>query len=169
MHGHQTQMMTEYESIISQIVFEQSLRVRLKTAVLDNKRAVTTTTTDKAQTPEDSNGKSPGSTTPTVQRASTSSESGTETDSLDAQEEPDADSARAAEGDHTKEKSGHLVGKINNLITTDTQTIGYSYLATTLRKYTVTSQSSPRTCDDSFVMITSCCCYTSLVFHLVSV
>ncbi len=103
------------ESIFTQLVFEHSLRIRLKSDALDKKEDKKDDKKKKGK--KDTKGKSPSTATPASRETQTQSPAETETDTLVESEEA------APEGGHAKAKTGHLVGKINNLITTDASTI----------------------------------------------
>ncbi|TDL20550.1 P-loop containing nucleoside triphosphate hydrolase protein [Rickenella mellea] len=131
-----TFIIVETESLLTQLVFEHSLRIRMKNDVLDKKEeeeikkddskkasvsdvasataSTTTTAVEDDVSPED----------PTTDGAQTPIE-GAETPTQPA--DPTKDGSKLAEGDRPpekeKEKSVYLVGKINNLLTTDVNQI----------------------------------------------
>ncbi len=103
------------------------MRIRLKSDALDKKddKKDGKKKRDK-KGGKDTKGKSPSTATPASGDAQTQSSAETETDTLVDSEEA------TPEGGHAKAKTGHLVGKINNLVTTDAQTIQFSYQVITL-------------------------------------
>ena len=121
--------MNETESIFTQLVFEHALRIRLKTDALDEKSK------DGGKTAKENSGKGSGAATPSsVQEGSSSSVDDTARGS-DSSSETSVDlNEPAPEGGHAQAKAGHLVGKLNNLITSDLRTISNSFHAVTMRE-----------------------------------
>lgn len=132
----QTRFNVESESIFTQLVFEHSLRIRLRSDALDKKDDKKDDKKKKDKKgKKDTKGKSPSTATPASGETQTQSPTDTETDTLVESEEA------TPEGGHAKAKTGHLVGKINNLITTDSNTIQNSYQAIALCKISCLSSS----------------------------
>lgn len=124
-------MIVEIECIFTQLVFEHSLRIRLKTDALDEK------SNDGGKTTKEESGKSTGAATPSLQGGSSSS-TGNNARQSDGSSETLVDSNEPApEGGHAQAKAGHLVGKMNNLISSDLQAINTSHMAVTIREYFV--------------------------------
>ena len=111
--------MVQVQAIITQLVFDHALKIRVKTEVASSTPASSAVTTpDTASLAESVEGGSASetetetqtavseSTTPKHKR--TSSESGESSTTKASEKAPDADA-----------KSGNLVGKLNNLVTSD--------------------------------------------------
>ena len=105
-------------SFVSYLVFHHSVRIRLKSDALDEKK-------DDKKTGKDRSGgtSTQASTTPAATDAESIQGEGSESVSSG----PTISTEPAPEGGHVKEKTGALVGKINNLVTSDLATIEDSY------------------------------------------
>ena len=111
--------MVQVQAIITQLVFDHALKIRVKTEVASSTPASSAVTTpDTASLAESVEGGSASETetetqtavseTTTPKHKRTSSESGESSTTKASEKAPDADA-----------KSGNLVGKLNNLVTTD--------------------------------------------------
>ncbi|EJC98299.1 P-loop containing nucleoside triphosphate hydrolase protein [Fomitiporia mediterranea MF3/22] len=99
-------VIVENSSAFTYIVFHHALRIRLRSNALDS----------------DEKGEKGNTATPSVTNAEeASAENSDEVNGSDPVGAPvsDAEAKPVPEGGHAKEKTGHLLGKINNLITTD--------------------------------------------------
>lgn len=160
-------MVAEYENVIAQIVFEHSLRIRLKAPEdkKDEAKIANMPKTPEGSTSSSGQGTSPasGATTPTIVQddnasdvttatatatptrtvqggsgssdGKTGTQAGTSSGSTSGtRDNLPVDPPKGGLEKKGNPKSEHVVGKINNLITSDTRMIGYSYFATTLRE-----------------------------------
>ncbi|KAF7978930.1 hypothetical protein HWV62_44135 [Athelia sp. TMB] len=113
-------MSAHTESIITQLVFEHALRIRMKTEASEslettNENTPTSSTPDIPDSASIADSSPADSTTVSTAGTATSSRKGKQK----AQSE-DAESAPSAEGKHTSQRSSeNLIGKINNLVSTD--------------------------------------------------
>ena len=121
--------MNETESIFTQLVFEHALRIRLKTDALDEKSK------GSGKATKENSGESAGAATPSSVQEGSSSSADNTARGPDSSSETLVDSSEPApEGGHAQAKAGHLVGKINNLITSDLRTISNSHHAVAIRE-----------------------------------
>ena len=107
----------EIESILTQLVFEHSLRIRLRSNALDDKDDSENKGKKNFNVGESGQVSTHGTGTPSASRGDGEQE--TEDAGGLAESGPD--------GGHSKEKTGHLVGKINNLITSDISGLSSSF------------------------------------------
>ena len=133
------------ESILTQVVFDHSLRIQLRSDALDNPEE---TKGNQKQSTEDRSTMQPsGSTTPASESRPDSEtptsgaqtplpEASTSTSTAASSSETVvAEAVAQPEGGHAKEKAGHLIGKINNLITSDIDEINVSYNLLFIREF----------------------------------
>ena len=109
-------MIVENGSVLTYLVFHHALRIRLKGESLDiDDKDTTPTTNEDTQT--------------------TATPATTDTDAAGSEETTDADAAtsttavsdtdtKSSKEGQVQEKTGHLIGKINNLITSDLTSVG---------------------------------------------
>ncbi len=117
----QTRTIAETDSIITQLVFEHSLRIRLNQGESGKDE-------DKSKESVSKRDRSTETTTSTAVEASedTAVETDTEVDDVNSDSETVV-SVQETEKSETKPKTSHIVGRINNLITSDLTTLDYSY------------------------------------------
>lgn len=125
----QSRVIVENQSVLTYLVFHHSLRIRLKSDALDPD-AKNDKTKDKLKSTDES---TTSSTPATADVDSAVSGETTEADSDTSASA--ADATPAPKGGHSQEKTGHIVGKINNLITSDLTAVGNLYLITTVREF----------------------------------
>ena len=128
----QTRMLVRCEAIITQLVFDHSLRIRMKAETAESPSPSRATTA--AQTPDNASIAEPEPESEEGASGSTSSEdettvrastiSGTSTATAKGKEPAKKGEEDAKDKEKEKEKdasagSGNLIGKINNLVTTD--------------------------------------------------
>ena len=126
------------ESVITQLVMEHALRIRLKSDALEDKKDKSSKSTSQSGK---TSGANSGTSTPRIPDGGDGSEAQsefgdaetdvatiTETSTL-VEEEP------APEGGHVKKQSADLVGRINNLITSDLSKVGEAHDVLTIRMY----------------------------------
>ncbi|TDL20537.1 P-loop containing nucleoside triphosphate hydrolase protein [Rickenella mellea] len=128
-----TMITVECDSLLTQLVFEHSLRIRMKSDLFDDKKGKI----DDDKTANASEATS-SATTPTVVEDDTPAEdatSGAQTPAdrsqtpaqlSDPRKGESDDAAKEKEPTKQKEKSAHLIGKINNLLTTDLNQVKYT-------------------------------------------
>ena len=111
--------------MITQLVFEHSLRIRLRSDILDEKKDNSKDKKGKKKdggSTESGGGSSHGPATPS-------------TPGGDRDQAVEGITEAGPDGGHGKEETGHLVGKINNLITGDISTLTRSYDILDFREY----------------------------------
>lgn len=120
----QTRIQVENASFISYLIFHHSVRIRIKSNVFDEKA--------EEKDKEDSSGE--------ISTHASSIPDATEVESIHedvseliSDESGASPSEPVPEGGHVKEKTGAMVGKINNLVTTDLSIVGLAYRAVDLR------------------------------------
>ncbi|KAF9650725.1 multidrug resistance-associated ABC transporter [Thelephora ganbajun] len=116
-----TRLLTQAQGMITQLVFEHALRIRMKSESSESspctsQPSTSAPTPDTASVAESSSGHSPDGTENTE---------GTFTTPASGATPPEADKAsiKGEEKKPTGEKGGNLVGKINNLVSTDLNNI----------------------------------------------
>ncbi|KAH8113755.1 P-loop containing nucleoside triphosphate hydrolase protein [Phellopilus nigrolimitatus] len=111
--------MVEATSVFTYLVFHHALRIRLKSDALDNEK----------DGPKEKDTKKGADTSPqaSVEPATTDAETPADSEDVAMTTAAASDTEPVPEGGHVKEKTGHLVGKINNLITTDMGAIQNTY------------------------------------------
>lgn len=119
------------DSALTQLVMEHALRMRLKGDALDEKA-------DKTSQDESKSGKSspaPKSGTSTLRVPETESELGdAETDVATVTETSTLVEEPTVEGGHVKKQSANLIGRINNLITSDLNLMNQAHDALAVRE-----------------------------------
>ena len=119
------------DSALTQLVMEHALRMRLKGDALDDKK-------DKDSEKGSKSGKSspaPSSGTSTPRAPEPESEFGdADTDVATITETSTLVDELTVEGGQVKKQSANLIGKINNLITTDLSKIGQAHEVLSIRK-----------------------------------
>ncbi|KAI5122640.1 hypothetical protein M0805_008724 [Coniferiporia weirii] len=121
-----TRMILEGTSVFTHLVFHHALRIRLKSDVLDEKQEgkedpkSADTSTQASTTPAATDGETDAACGDDLAPSSTDADATTTSTAVD-------DAEPVAEGGHASEKTGHLVGKINNLVTSDLDAIVSSY------------------------------------------
>lgn len=120
----QTRIQVENASFISYLIFHHSLRIRIKSNVFDEKA--------EEKDKKDSSGSTSthASSTPDATDVESVHEDVSE---LISDESGASPSEPVPEGGHVNEKTGAMVGKINNLVTTDLSIVGLAYRAVDLR------------------------------------
>ena len=125
-------MIVENGSVLTYLVFHHALRIRLKGESLDiddekkDNKDTTPTTNEDTQT--------------------TATPATTDTDAAGSEETTDADAAtsttavsdtdtKSSKEGQVQEKTGHLIGKINNLITSDLTSVGNLHEIVQIREY----------------------------------
>ena len=108
--------MMNAENVFTQVIFDHSMRIQLRGDALDEKKdkkdkektvnsPLTSESRPESETPTS------GVQTPLPEASSSTAQSSSEVSVAGPVVEP--------EGGHAQQKTGHLIGKINNLITTD--------------------------------------------------
>lgn len=124
LYFYQTRIDLEAESAVTQLVFEHAIRIRLKSDSLQSK---TNDESAEMETTRNSKGKGVEPTTPSAE--------GTQTPGNASDDSVGEAMVPSIEGGHAKSKTASLIGKINDLITTDLEEIEYSYNFVTIREF----------------------------------
>jgi hypothetical protein len=128
------------ESILTQLVFDHSLRIQLRSDALDqtdekkekdekSTEQPSTASTPATESRPESEPSQSGAQTPRQEASTSTAASTSETIVEDVVAQP--------EGGHVQAKTQNIVGKINNLMTSDVDSIGLSYNLLFIRKYTL--------------------------------
>ena len=117
----QTRLLTQGQGMITQLVFEHALRIRMKSESSESppspsQPSTSATTPDTASVAESASGHSPVETEVTGGASTTLASEATPS-------EADKASIKGEEKKPAGEKGGNLVGKINNLVSTDLNNI----------------------------------------------
>ncbi len=145
----------------SNLLLLSTLKVTTRSFEKDDKKDHTKKQAKKSK--KEGKGKSPSSATPA------SGETPTQSSAVSGTGTPVESEEAAPEGGHAKAKTGHLVGKINNLITTDSSTIQSSFFIITLCEFSVKQHCVPISHAQAFQLVLSCrrsCLYTSFTNFL---
>lgn len=121
--------------MLTYLVFHHALRIRLKSDSLDDKNG------EKQKEDKKSVGSSSAHTSNTPATSDTETIAGSDDGHVPTSSDGDAatsmtavsDAEPTVEGGHAKEKTGHLVGKINNLLTSDLLSIISGYYVVDFR------------------------------------
>ncbi|KAI0697137.1 multidrug resistance-associated ABC transporter [Cytidiella melzeri] len=119
-----TRLMVQVQAMITQLVFEHSLRIRVKAETSGTPSASAAssvaTTPDNASIAEHSDGADSTATDDETQTAMSEGTSATKASKSKKSQAPsEASTAVADQPKDSQTKGGHLVGKLNNLVTTD--------------------------------------------------
>lgn len=118
-------MDVENESVMTYLIFHHSLRIRLKGNTFDSNSEENKTESKTIDTEDNS-------TQTTVTPVATNTEE-TETDTATSTTAvSESGSTPKDSGGHAQEKTGHLIGQINNLITSDVTAVRNTYNVVTL-------------------------------------
>ncbi|CCL98867.1 uncharacterized protein FIBRA_00874 [Fibroporia radiculosa] len=126
-----TRMLVRLEAVITQLVFEHALRMRVKADVSDTPTTVTTTPDSASVAEIDGVGLTPteGQSTSSTLAADADSKMGKQKDKDDAQPRTKQSSSERDKDDNGGEKSKNVAGRINNLITTDLAALALGQVA----------------------------------------
>ena len=128
------------ESALTQVIMDRALRIRITSNIFDDSKS---TGADNKVSPPSSSTSAPAESSdaqPEVDDADGETEVGTDGDTATVTEvstlinEPmDEGKAEPSEGGQVKKQTANLIGRINNLITTDLNTVGSAQSALSLR------------------------------------
>lgn len=119
----QTRIKLENISFISYLVFHHSLRIRLKDDILDEKKKDEKEISAEAS----AEASSPSSSATGISAHADETESVSDETLVVAEPE--------SEGGHVKERTGAIVGRINNLVTSDLSSVEDSFRAVEIREH----------------------------------
>lgn len=128
LYAPQTRTIAETDSIITQLVFEHSLRIRLNQGESGK---------DESKSKEGASRKDQTAESSSTTTAEASEDTAVETD-IEIDDNSDAETVISVQEPEkktdTKTETKHIVGRINNLITSDLETLDYSYTTLLLRE-----------------------------------